>query len=214
MTIRSSNPAVQGVLTEQQLRKTEAGQKVKVVLNTEKQKLNGTIAEVATYPDKDPEVHRKSYYPFTVQLEEPAPDIADNADTGLNTEIAPEAEPVSKELNPGTKASLSVITEEALSAPVVAKESTIKKGKKLYMMVLNKNGRIERRPITSGLTVNGRVAVASGTTKGEAYAYLPDKVQRYNTTFITPLDTSKLSKSTLDSLSNKEKWKYTIIGFL
>ncbi|MBM7649316.1 HlyD family secretion protein [Bacillus ectoiniformans] len=196
MTIRSSSPAVQGVINEKQLQKTEQGQKVKVQLPNEKFRINGTIAEVASFPEQEPSVKRKSQYPFTIQL-----------DQG-------EVSTLKEEPVPGTTAGLTVITNEALSVPVAPAESVVKEGKKEYMMLLTNKGRVQKSTVDTGLLVNSRQAVEKGLKDGDAYAFFPKKVDLYNTTFITPLDTTMLNKHTYNKMSKKDKWRYFLTGLL
>ncbi|HZG72462.1 MAG TPA: efflux RND transporter periplasmic adaptor subunit [Chondromyces sp.] len=192
MTIRSGIPAVQGAFTEKQLKTAQEGQKIFVSVDTMKNRLTGTITKIETYPELPPSVKRKSSYPFTAQLE--------NSDE------------IQETLLPGLTANVTVVTKESLNAVIVPKQSVVQSGKKSYVYLLTKGGKVEKREIQKGLLVKNRQEVVRGLEKGDIIVTNPKDVQVANTTFITPLNINLLDEKTDNQMGKKEKLKYFLMG--
>ncbi|WP_203363326.1 RND transporter [Bacillus sp. REN10] len=195
ITIHSPNPAVQGVLNEQQMRKVSEGLKIKAAVTPLSLKMEGTISNLQKFPEQEPSVKRKSLYPFTAQLNQ--------------TGDAPTAD-----LLPGMKSNVTIITNEALQAITVPESSVVKTKKKSYVYVLNKKGLIEKRPIEKGLLVNGVQEVKNGLKKGEIIITDPSKLQTTKAHFTTSVQKDLLQKKALKKLSTKERIKFILTGIL
>lgn len=194
LTIRSATPAVQGSFTGKQLKKVSEGMKAEVKLPSVKEILDGSIQHVETYPEKEPAVKRKSLYPFSIQLSQ--------------------IEDLEEEITPGTKAKVKIITDEALNALAIPHTSIFHEGKKSYLLLLNKAGKIEKREIKTGLLVDGLQEIKKGVKKGDTFILNPTDIRLKNTTFITPIDLSLLDKKTIKEMRKKEIAKYLLMGFL
>ena len=192
LTINSSVPAVQGVFDEKQVAKATAGQSVEVTVDTTLEQFDGSLGTVSTYPEEEPSVKRKSLYPFSAQL------------TGVE----------SSDLYPGLKANVKVITEEQRDVVTIPNTAILKKNKKSYAVILNKQGLLERRQIQTGLHVDGVYQVISGVETGEAIVIDPYRLIMKHGSFITPINADHVKKKPWNELSRTEKIKYTLIGFL
>ncbi|WP_338751722.1 hypothetical protein [Bacillus sp. FJAT-52991] len=195
ITIHSPNPAVQGVLNEQQMRKVSEGLKVKTTVAPLSLTLEGSISNLQKYPEEEPSVNRKSLYPFEAQLN-------------------PTEDAQAAELLPGMKSNVTIITNEALQAVTVPQSSVVKTKKKSYVYVLNKKGLIEKRNIEKGLLVNGVQEVKSGLKEGEVVITDPSKLNTTKAKFTTPVQKDLLKKKPLKQLSTKERIQFILMGIL
>lgn len=192
LTINSSVPAVQGVFAEKQVTKAEAGQRVEVTVDTTLEQFDGSLGAVSTYPEEEPSVKRKSLYPFNAQL------------SGIE----------SSDLYPGLKANVKVITAEQPDVVTIPNTAILKKNKKSYAVILNKQGLLERRQIETGLHVDGVYQVVSGVETGEAIVIDPYDLIMQRGPFITPVNADHVKKKPWNELSRTEKVKYALMGFL
>ncbi|OZI13546.1 hypothetical protein CEW92_01590 [Bacillaceae bacterium SAS-127] len=195
ITLHSPNPAVQGLLTEQQMRKASEGLQIKAAVAPQSLQLEGSISSLQKFPKKEPSVNQKSLYPFTAQLNQ----------TG---------DAQTTDLLPGMKSNVTIITNEALQAITVPKSSVVKTKKKSYVYVLNKKGLIEKRNIQTGLLVNGVQEVQSGLQKNEIIITDPSKLQTTKAHFTTPVQKDLLKKKPFKQLSTKERIKFILMGAL
>jgi HlyD family secretion protein len=90
----------------------------------------------------------------------------------------------------------------------------LKKNKKLYAIIMNKEGLLERRRIETGLHVDGVYQVTNGVEAGEAIVIDPHSLIMKRGSFITPIDTDHVKKKPWNELSRTEKIKCALMGFL
>ncbi|MEK4222428.1 MULTISPECIES: efflux RND transporter periplasmic adaptor subunit [Bacillus] len=194
ITIRSLKPAVQGVLNEKQRKKVTEGLKVKVSVDTKKKQYTGKIIKVDSYPENEPSVHKNSYYPFKAQL--------------FNVKDSNEP------LLPGSKANITIITKESLSTLMVPSSSVFQDHKKNYVLVLNREGIVEKREITKGIHVGQKQEIIRGVKQGEAVLPHPKDIQKVNSPFITPLKFSDTDKKAIQNVRKKDMLLYFMLGVL
>jgi len=192
LIINSSVPAVQGVFDEKQVAMAQTGQAVEVTVDTTLEQFSGSLGAVSTYPEEEPSVKRKSLYPYSAQL------------TGVE----------SSDLYPGLKANVKVITNQQPDVVTIPNTAILKKNKKSYAVIMNKEGLLERRRIETGLHVDGVYQVTNGIEAGEAIVIDPHSLIMKRGSFITPLDTDHVKKKPWNELSRTEKIKYALMGFL
>jgi HlyD family secretion protein len=192
--IRSLKPAVQGVLSEKQRKQVAEGLKVIVSVDTKKKQYTGKIIKVDSYPEDDPSVHKNSYYPFKAQL------------FHVKDSNGP--------LLPGSKANVTIITKESLRTLVVPSSSVFKDQKKNYVLILNREGIIEKREIAKGIHVGQKQEIVQGVKLGEAVIPNPQDIQKVNSPFITPLKFSDTDKKAIQNLRKKDMLLYFMLGVL
>ncbi|OMP66696.1 efflux RND transporter periplasmic adaptor subunit [Domibacillus epiphyticus] len=192
LIVNSSVPAVEGVFDEKQVAQAEAGQRVEVSVDTTLEQYEGSIAVVSQHPEGEPSVNRKSLYPFSAQL------------SGVE----------SADLYPGLKANVKVVTDEVPGAVTIPGSAILKKNKKEYAVIMNTKGILERRPIETGLTVDGVYVVTDGIEAGEAIVINPHDLIMKRGPFITPIDAENVKKRPFNELSRSEKVKYILMGVL
>jgi HlyD family secretion protein len=192
LIISSSVPAVQGVFDEKQVQKAEAGQRVEVTVDTTAEQFDGSLGIVGQYPEEEPSVKHQSLYPFSAQL------------SGIE----------SSDLYPGLKANVKVVTAEELEAVTIPGTSILKSNKETYAVIMNVQGKLERRTIETDLNVDGVFQVTGGVESGEAIVINPHDLVMKRGPFITPIDTDTVKKKTFNELSRTEKMKYVLIGVL
>ncbi|OKL36387.1 efflux RND transporter periplasmic adaptor subunit [Domibacillus mangrovi] len=192
LIINSSVPAVEGVFDEKQVQKAAASQRVEVTVDTTAEQFDGALVTVSQYPEEEPSVKRRSLYPFSAQL------------SGIE----------SSDLYPGLKANVNVITAEALEAVTIPGTSILKSNKKTYVVIMNTQGKLERRLIETDLTVDGIFQVTDGVESGEAIVVHPHELVMKGGPFITPIHAAHVKKKTFNDLSRTDKMKYILIGVL
>ncbi|MFS0637329.1 hypothetical protein AB1K84_15625 [Mesobacillus foraminis] len=137
-------------------------------------------------------------------------DVYDEEDTEIydedNVELA-EDNPVIH----GSHVNVTIVTDRVENAVTVA-DKQIKSGS--YIYVITPGGKIEKRSITQGLEVNGRVQIEKGLKKGETVVSKPSQVARQKEDFITPLRIQDLSKSSFKEERKMDLFKAIGVGFL
>ncbi len=192
LIINSSVPAVEGVFDEKQVQKAATSQRVEVTVDTTAEQFDGSLAIVSQYPEEEPSVKRQSLYPFSAQL------------SGIE----------SSDLYPGLKANVNVVTAEALEAVTIPGTSILKSNQKTYAVIMNTQGKLERRLIETDLTVDGVFQVTDGVESGEAIVINPHELVMKRGPFITPINADHVKKKTFNDLSRTDKMKYILIGVL
>lgn len=185
VTITSSEQLVQGLLEEKDLLEIEEEMKVVIISNVGK--LEGQIASVAKNPEENPEVSKKSQYQFTVEFNEQE-DIQFFA---------------------GTHVDLRIITKEVENALTLAK-STVKSGS---IYVLGANGKIQKRPVETGIKIGKIFEITNNVNEGELVVQHPGNMKN-NAMFFTPVELGKMKKSSLQELGKKEILRYIGRGLL
>ncbi|MBU8881142.1 RND transporter [Bacillus sp. FJAT-29790] len=191
ITLASKTPSVKGSFDESDLKKVSEGMETKVWADHSKARANGTLQEISTIPEQEPNIDRPSLYPFTVKLD------GDKEKWILGNHVG-----------------LSIITKEANNAIIVPHESIDKNKKKQFVYILNHTGTIEKREIQTGLLVNGKQEITSGLKQDEYIVARALDIQlKGKNAFITPLKTESLSKKDLKK-NIKTDWKYILRGFV
>lgn len=189
VTIASNEQQIEGVLSETELRSVTKDMKVYAYSDSSKQKLEGTISEIAALPKGKADVKKESEYPFVVTLNE-----------------SPEG------LVHGSHIDMNIVTKEELGALTLPMKTVAHKKEKSYVFVLKKNGVIEKREVTEGFRLRDRQALTNGVSKGEIVA--TEKMVG-NSPYFTPLKVEKWSKkSLLTGVRKKEIARYMVKGFL
>ncbi|KKK38873.1 hypothetical protein WQ57_05855 [Mesobacillus campisalis] len=68
MTIISDTPKVKGTVTEHDLTQLQSGMRAYITSNLLKDKLEGTLTSVSSYPESDPHVKKESVFPFEIEI--------------------------------------------------------------------------------------------------------------------------------------------------
>lgn len=189
ITIASNTLAVEGELTESQMKKVAVDQQVKMYSSLHKQGYEGNIQQIVSYPKGNPSVDKETKYPFMVGISD-----------------------ADEQLLPGAKLSMKIIVNEVKDVPIVPTKSTFKTGKKMYVYQLNEKGFVEKMKITPGLSFAGNQEVIKGVKEGNLIAVQPKKIQTNNSAFITPMTTTKIQKYNIKQLSKKQIAKYLLMG--
>lgn len=193
ITLRSKQAAVQGSFDEQQMSEVQEELAIRASVDQVPGTLEGKITNIEKYPAQGPSVQRQSLYPFIAQLDE-------NSIEG------------NKQLLPGMKANVTVITDEALQAVTVPVTALLKSGDESYVYVLNDKARLERRAVEPGLLVDGLQEITSGLEAGEEVVSDPEKLMAEHGFFVTPVDYQAIDKSEYDNMTAKEKFKFILMG--
>ncbi|WP_042352526.1 efflux RND transporter periplasmic adaptor subunit [Bacillus massiliigorillae] len=189
ITIASKTLAVEGELTESQMKKVAVEQQVKMHSTLHDQDYEGNVQQIVSYPKGNPSVDKETKYPFMVRL--------NDAD---------------EQLLPGAKLSMQVIVNEVKDVPVVATKSTFKTGKKMNVYQLNEKGFVKKTKITPGLSFAGKQEVTNGVKEGSLIVVKPKLIHANNSAFITPMTTTTIQKYNLKQLSKKQMAKYLLMG--
>ncbi len=192
IVIKSSVPAVKGMLDEKELTIVETGMPAFVYPAIIDKRLKGVVSKVHTYPEKEPSLEEESLYPFYIELE------GDN-----------------KDLHPGAHTGLTIITNEIKDAVIIPANAAKKKKENTYVYVISETGKLIRQKVKPGITVNKKQQIKEGLEGNEVLAIAPSYPRQFtNTDFITPIKTKHFSKKSFKSLTREEVLKYTLTGFI
>ncbi|WP_160118328.1 efflux RND transporter periplasmic adaptor subunit [Bacillus sp. V59.32b] len=191
ITIASSQPWVEGVFNENQLKKAEPGMQIKVTSPDLKKPIDGTLERVNTNPTEEPTVKTKNYYLYNAVMEE-------ETDKLVN----------------GSKVGVSIITAEAKGVLTVPEHAVQQRKAKPFVYRLTSKGQVDKQNIAKGLSFDGKQEVKSGVKLENVVILKPDNRLQNHSMFITPLDMSEIKKSSLKKLSEKEIVRYLLIGLL
>lgn len=199
MTIHSSIPIVQGILTEKDVTKIETGMKTYISFSSQKGTHEGEVSHIQPFPKNEATIDQPSEYPFTISF------------------IGEEEEGQEKHLPTfpiGTHANIRVVLEEANGALTVPTTSIVKEKKESFIYVITNKGTLKKQQVETGLNVNGRQAIVNGVEKGDLLVAHPANVTDEDTRFFTPIKTANLKKQTFNDLTKKQKLKYIVYGLL
>ncbi|CAH0347212.1 efflux RND transporter periplasmic adaptor subunit [Bacillus sp. CECT 9360] len=191
ITIASSQPWIEGVLSENQLKKTEPGMKIQITSPDLKKPIDGTLERVNINPTEEPTVKTKNYYLYNAVMEE-------ETDKLVN----------------GSKVGVSVITAEAKGVPAVPEHAVQQRKAKPFVYRLTSKGQVNKQNIAKGLSFDGKQEIKSGVKLEDVVILEPDNKLQNHSLFITPLDMSEIKKSSLKKLPKKEIVRYLLIGLL
>ena len=190
LTIISDSPKVEGAFTEKDLKEVQEGMEVVVKSDLVKGNVKGTLTSIASYPEQDPSVKTESRFPYEVQLTDEQ-----------------------AELIKGTHVEVSVVTDQVVNAATVPEEAVVKTKKASYVYVLNSLGKVEKRKITKGLELDGKVEVKKGAKPGELVVKNPEAIQKAGDPFFSKLKPDILNKKTFSKEPRKEIFKSIMVGF-
>lgn len=192
ITINSHIPTIQGSLNEKERLRAEAGMQAVITSDVIKKKWTGTLEAADTLP-AGPAGQKKDKYPYTIQLDENAP----------------------QDLLQGSHVKVSLITKEVNGAVMVPKESIVSKKKKSFVWVITDGGKLDRREIQVGMHAGNQVQIKKGVESGEIFVSHSDSVQKgEGPSFITPLHPTKLERSSIKAIGKKQTAKYITKGIL
>ncbi|WP_026562384.1 efflux RND transporter periplasmic adaptor subunit [Bacillus sp. J37] len=187
VTIASTSLSIKGTLTEEQLKKVKVDMSFNATVSGEKAKLEGTIFDIGSFPENEPEIDKKNVYPFEAILSEQA-----------------EALPI------GTTADVKVTLDQALKVPAVPRNAIVKQDKKTFLYFLDKNGLVNRKEVTTGLRSGDLQEIKEGTEIGQVV--MTTDQSHNKSKFATTMQPTYLKKNAFKDLSSKEKWESFLIG--
>lgn len=191
ITIASSQPWVEGVFNENQLKKAEPGMQIKVTSPDLKKPIDGTLERINPNPTEDPTVKKESYYLY-------------NAVMGEETD----------KLVIGSRVGVSVITAEARGVPTVHENAVQKRKAKPFVYRLTSKGQLNKQNIDKGLSFDGKQEVKSGVKLEDVVVREQDNGLPNHSMFITPLELNEIKQSSLKKLPKNEVIRCLLIGFL
>ncbi|MFS0767139.1 efflux RND transporter periplasmic adaptor subunit [Peribacillus phoenicis] len=192
ISIVSTNMAIEGDFTEEEMKKAEVGMTIKASSSDSKTALKGKIGRIHSYPAEEPSLKKDNRFPFQALIES----------EGEETEA----------LLVGSKVNLTVITNEkagVLSIPIEA----VQYHKQPYVYKLTKKGYVDKHYITKGLKAEGMQEIIKGPSVGDVILMEPD-VAKNHSYFITPIQFEKVKAATYKKFTSREKVRFLLLGFL
>ncbi|TQS76170.1 HlyD family efflux transporter periplasmic adaptor subunit [Ornithinibacillus gellani] len=169
---------------------TDEGLAVKVVLDANKQELNGTVTHLAEMPSRESSV--SSMYPMEISFDEEE-----------------EGEELDQ-LLPGLHADLSIVLRESLKATTIDRSALF--GNEIWKM--NAQGKLMLTGVETGIQKEKMTEITKGVSLGERLATKESEQFRDGAVFITPLKWEHFSwKQTVDNKLGNWK-KGFVIGLL
>lgn len=193
ISIVSTNMAIEGDFSEEEMKKAEVGMTIKASSPDLKKSLNGTIGRIHSYPAEEPSLKKGSRFPFQAMIEQEGE----------------ETEP----LLVGSKVNLAVITNEKAGVPSIPEEAVHPK-KQPHVYKLTKKGFVDKHYITKGLKAEGKQEIIKGPAVGEIILIEPNGVVKNHSHFITPIQLEKVKTKTYKKFTNREKVRYLLLGIL
>lgn len=189
ITIVSSQPIIQGYLSEQQQSKVKSGMQTLTTTHLIKGKMKGVIEKVGTTPKNDPDVDKQSVYPYEIALDKPNP-----------------------KLQVGYHVKSNIITKEIKDAKVIQKNSVVHQKNKEFIWSLD-HGQVKKKEIQKGLQVDKNQQIKDGANIGDLYITNPHQIKKPGE-FITSLKITKIDKQAIKTVGLKSSVKYILIGLL
>ncbi|ARI78859.1 efflux RND transporter periplasmic adaptor subunit [Halobacillus mangrovi] len=189
LTLKSTNLQIEGKFNEDERKLVEEDMAARIEVEDLNLELEGTLSSIHSFPE-EVEVHRSSYYPFEVSIDESE-----------------------EQLLPGYHADVDIVTAEALGA-VTVMEDLLLTEKNLYAWVMNSEGRLERRAVTTGINEEGLIEVTEGLQEGEWLAYQPKDEFRRQAPFITPIKLRDLDFQDIIDVDEDTLTTYGLLGLL
>ncbi len=187
VTVASTSLSIKGTLTEQQLKKVQVDMPFHAVVSGEKAKLEGTIFDIHSFPENEPEIGKKNVYPYE----------------GILTEQV-ETLPI------GATADVKVTLDQALKVPTVPTKAIVKNGEKTFLYTLDKDGLIDRKTVKTGLHSGNLQEIKEGAEIGQLI--MTSNQSHNNSQFVTTMKPAYLKKAAFKNLTTKEKWEAILIG--
>lgn len=193
ISIVSTNMAIEGDFSEEDMKKAEVGMTIKASSSDSKKALKGTIGRIHSYPAEEPSLKKDNRFPFQALIE-------------------PEGEET-EPLLVGSKVNLTVITNEKAGVPSVPIEA-VHYQKNPYIYKLTKKGYLDKHYITKGLKAEGKQEIIKGPSVGDVILKEPNVAVKNHSYFITPIQFEKVKAGTYKKFTSREKVRYLLLGIL
>ncbi|RRN67580.1 efflux RND transporter periplasmic adaptor subunit [Peribacillus simplex] len=193
ISIVSTNMAIEGSFSEEEMKKAEVGMTIKASSSDLKKSLKGTIGRIHSYPAEEPSLKKDNRFPFQALIE-------------------PEGEET-ESLLVGSKVNLAVITNEKAGVPTIPVEA-VHYQKKPHVYKLTKKGYVDKHYITKGLKAEGKQELIKGPSVGDVILLEPNRVAKNHSYFITPIQFEKVKTGTYKKFTSREKVRYLLLGIL
>ncbi|MGE6720921.1 efflux RND transporter periplasmic adaptor subunit [Peribacillus frigoritolerans] len=192
ISIVSTNMAIEGDFSEEEMKKAEVGMTIKASSSDSKKALKGTIGRIHSYPAEEPSLKKDNRFPFQALIE-------------------PEKE--TEPLLVGSKVNLTVITNEKAGVPSIPIEA-VQYQKQPYIYKLTNKGHVDKHYITKGLKAEGKQEIIKGPSVGDVILLEPNAVVKNHSYFITPIQFEKVKAGTYKKFTSREKVRYLLLGIL
>ena len=214
ITIASNNLQVEGILSEQQMKEVNVGQKVKLYSALHEQSYSGVISKINQYPKETPSIGVEPIYTFIATLEEETTE--DDLESDEIEEVPEDSSDSLEEKNLfiGTNLEMNVIVEEAIAVPIISSNAAFSASGKKYVYKLTADGVIERQEIEVGLSFEGDSEVESGLIFNDIIATNPKAIPFDNAYFMLPMETAGMQTEELRKMTKKQYAKYILMGLL
>lgn len=193
ISIVSTNMAIEGDFTEEEMKKAEVGMTIKASSSDSKKALKGTIGRIHSYPAEEPSLKKDNRFPFQALIEPEGE----------------EAEP----LLVGSKVNLTVITNEKAGVPSIPIEA-VQYQKHPYIYKLTNKGHVDKHYITKGLKAEGKQEIIKGPSVGDVILLESNAAVKNHSYFITPIQFEKVKAGTYKKFTSREKVRYLLLGIL
>ncbi|MCK2005956.1 efflux RND transporter periplasmic adaptor subunit [[Brevibacterium] frigoritolerans] len=193
ISIVSTNMAIEGDFTEEEMKKAEVGMTIKASSSDSKKALKGSIGRIHSYPAEEPSLKKDNRFPFQALIEPEGE----------------EAEP----LLVGSKVNLTVITNEKAGVPSIPIEA-VQYQKHPYIYKLTNKGHVDKHYITKGLKAEGKQEIIKGPSVGDVILLESNAAVKNHSYFITPIQFEKVKAGTYKKFTSREKVRYLLLGIL
>ncbi|MBT2646572.1 efflux RND transporter periplasmic adaptor subunit [Bacillus sp. ISL-34] len=193
ISIVSTNMAIEGDFSEEEMKKVEVGMTIKASSSDSKKALKGTIGRIHSYPAEEPSLKKDNRFPFQALIE-------------------PEGEET-EPLLVGSKVNLTVITNEKAGVPSIPIEA-VQYQKQPYIYKLTKKGHVDKHYITKGLKGEGKQEIIKGPSVGDVILLEQNVEVKNHSYFITPIQFEKVKAATYKKFTSREKVRYLLLGIL
>lgn len=193
ISIVSTNMAIEGDFTEEEMKKAEVGMTIKASSSDSKKALKGSIGRIHSYPAEEPSLKKDNRFHFQALIEPEGE----------------EAEP----LLVGSKVNLTVITNEKAGVPSIPIEA-VQYQKHPYIYKLTNKGHVDKHYITKGLKAEGKQEIIKGPSVGDVILLESNAAVKNHSYFITPIQFEKVKAGTYKKFTSREKVRYLLLGLL
>ncbi|MFF2591254.1 efflux RND transporter periplasmic adaptor subunit [Peribacillus butanolivorans] len=193
ISIVSTNVAIEGDFSEEEMKKAEVGMTIKASSPDLKKALNGTIGRIHSYPAEEPSLKKDNRFPFQAMIEP--------------------GDEVTKPLLVGSKVNLTVITNEKAGVPSIPVEAVHYK-KQPHVYKLTKKGYVDKHYIIKGLKAEGKQELIKGPAVGDVILIEPNRIVKNHSYFVTPIQFEKVKSASYKKFTTREKVRYILLGML
>ncbi|MFJ7995544.1 efflux RND transporter periplasmic adaptor subunit [Peribacillus frigoritolerans] len=193
ISIVSTNMAIEGDFSEEEMKKAEVGMTIKASSSDSKKALKGKIGRIHSYPAEEPSLKKDNRFPFQALIE-------------------PEGEET-EPLLVGSKVNLTVIINEKAGVPSIPIEA-VQYQKQPYIYKLTNKGHVDKHYITKGLKAEGKQEIIKGPSIGDVILLKPNVAVKNHSYFITPVQFEKVKAGTYKKFTSREKVRYLLLGIL